>query len=349
MAKGSNLTQRINIIDSYDPRITGRAAQKGTIFLYIPAVGDPEILIKDDEGFSTNWESQGSSNGQPNVYYVGTHDFPTIQSAIDQAFADGSGTAGKIVTILVPPGQYVENLVFRPGQGIIAQASQIAIGAVQIFGQHTYTPPVNGNPLGVALNLQGLSFRDSQVGNTIEILGTNGAFISINGCSFIKSSATGSSIVCSNTNGIFIVGQSSTTGYVPSDAFIKSNAQVTVIQQCSQQGGPNAPLLDYLGNGTCQFQGNNAIVQNGAYIASFAGGTIFAQQNFLASFFPNGDCLRVASPALMYLTNNTLVSQFGTGFVLQGDGTVNGTLIAYGGSTDKDPSLTFNLLPSDPP
>lgn len=60
MGRGGNKTQRVDIIDSYDPRVVGRAAQKGVLFRYIPAVGDPVVLIKNDDGFSTDWTSIGS-------------------------------------------------------------------------------------------------------------------------------------------------------------------------------------------------------------------------------------------------------------------------------------------------
>jgi len=65
MGHGGNKTQRIDITDSYDPRIVGRAAQKGTLFRFIPASGDPELLIKKDDGFSTEWESVGGANSLP--------------------------------------------------------------------------------------------------------------------------------------------------------------------------------------------------------------------------------------------------------------------------------------------
>lgn len=63
MAKGGITTQRVDIIDNYDPSIVGRAAAKGTLFRFIPNVGTPTLFIKLDNGFSTNWInfSAGSS------------------------------------------------------------------------------------------------------------------------------------------------------------------------------------------------------------------------------------------------------------------------------------------------
>lgn len=71
MGLGGSVTQRIDIIDSYDPRVTGRAAAKGTIFRYIPSVGDAAILMKQDNGFSTNWVDVGISGGSDTASNLG--------------------------------------------------------------------------------------------------------------------------------------------------------------------------------------------------------------------------------------------------------------------------------------
>lgn len=63
MAYGGNKTQRIDITDKIDPRTTARAAQKGTLYRYIPESGDPELLIKLDDGYTTNWSSVGGGGG----------------------------------------------------------------------------------------------------------------------------------------------------------------------------------------------------------------------------------------------------------------------------------------------
>lgn len=65
MGRGSNFTFRVDITDSYDPRVTGRVAQKGTVFRYIPAVGDPELLIKADDTTATNWISLSGGGALP--------------------------------------------------------------------------------------------------------------------------------------------------------------------------------------------------------------------------------------------------------------------------------------------
>lgn len=68
MGLGGNKTQRVDIIDSVDPRVAGRAAQKGTLFRYIPAVGNPTVLIKTDDGFSTNWSEASQSESTDTTF-----------------------------------------------------------------------------------------------------------------------------------------------------------------------------------------------------------------------------------------------------------------------------------------
>ena len=63
MGKGGTITKRVDIIDIYDPRLTGRAAEKGTLFRFIPSAGNPILLIKADDGFTTNWISVGGGGG----------------------------------------------------------------------------------------------------------------------------------------------------------------------------------------------------------------------------------------------------------------------------------------------
>ncbi len=55
MGQGGSKVFRVDAADKVDPRIGGRAAQKGTLFRFLPDVGDPTLLIKADDGFSTNW------------------------------------------------------------------------------------------------------------------------------------------------------------------------------------------------------------------------------------------------------------------------------------------------------
>jgi hypothetical protein len=345
--RGNRSQQFFDWADRFDPRVDGLEGKKGTLFRYVPTVGTPLLLMKQDDGFTRNWTPSGEGD-QEHIYYVGTGDLITIQDAIDLAFAQGSGTDGIIATIYVPPGQYQENLIFKPGQVIIAQSAQVAVGAVIIEGQHSYTPPVNSDPLAVLLNLQGLSFLNVANGHTISFLGPNGALFSMSGCSFSKD-GTGSSIFGSNANAIYIVASCSTTSYPATDPVIETDCAIMVVNQVSHSSGGSAPLLNWVngGGGTLQMSQNN-VIGSAPYIIQISNGNSIVTYNTFVTFNPDSDGIRIASPATMILTFTSILSSTSSGFVLQGDGTVSGAMLVYPGGNAKDPSLTFNLFNSDP-
>jgi len=116
MGFGGSQTERIDIIDSYDPRVTGRAASKGTLFRYVPSAGVPILLIKTDDGFSTNWISAGGGGGggsytASNVG-VGTGVYKTT---VGTDFQFKTLTAGANVTITTPTAN--EILISASGGG----------------------------------------------------------------------------------------------------------------------------------------------------------------------------------------------------------------------------------------
>lgn len=344
--KGRGSNQKLDWIDKFDPRVTGLAAPKGTLFRFVPTTGFPTLLIKGDDGFSQDWQAFGEGD-QPFVYFVtpGTGNFPTIQSAIDQAFADGSGL--QVATIYVPPGTYNENLTFRPGQAIIGQNANVSVGAIRIVGQHTYTPPVGSDPLAAQVCLQGMSFIDLADGHTMEILGAQPYFFTVSGCSFTKGDFTGNCIRCLNASGILVLAQSSTTYHGSPDPVVRSSSQVMVIQQMSHASGGVGPMLDYDGGSSVQFF-NNSQLNNAPYVVNMQNGTMFCQGAFVGSFGTDPDGFRLGAGAVAYVTNSTFIVNAGTGYVFQGTGTVNGAMIVYGINSNKDPGLTFNLLASDP-
>lgn len=346
MSKGNTKFEFSDWVNNFNPRVTGLSAKKGTLFRYIPAIGVPVQLLKNDDGFSTNWSAAGEGD-QASVYLVGTGDLMTIQSAIDLAFAEGSGTGGKIATIYIPPGSYTENLIFQPGQNLIAQSSAVATGAIIIEGQHSYTPPVNTDPLDVLVSLQGLTFYDPLPGHTVSMLGTEGALFSITGCAFIKDSLTGSAMFSAVPVAIFVVNETSSTTFNSADPFIESASSVTVVQACSHQSGGIGPMINCSGAAFTQFNRNECL-GSPPYIASFSGGQVFMGFNNLTSFAADSDCLRVGAGCTVIATHNTLTCPTGLGYVLQGVGTVNGAMLVYGDNNVKDPGLTFNLLSSDP-
>lgn len=347
MGKGNIKTQVNDWINSFDPRVGGLSGKKGSIFRYIPILGLPLILVKQDDGFSTNWLAvQQATPVAGNIYYVVPGgEYPTIQSAIDAAFAAGSGDPGNTATIYIPPGEYVENLEFRPGQSLVAQAANISVGAVKITGQHHYEATPGGDILSKTVLLQGLSFNDNDPGNTITIDGMNDGFFLQSGCQFFKNSATGRFVLCTNMNTILVITSGSGIYFGSTDPAIESYAAVTVVQSMSYSSNAPGPFVLYQGSGTLNFFNNQALT-NSPYVLSIESGQAFVGFNFLGTFAPDSDCIRC--DGLAYVFNSTLLSSVGTGYVLQGTGTVNGGMLVYGISTAKDPSLTFNLLPSDP-
>lgn len=330
-----------------NPTQTAVDALKGTLFIYAPTNGDSQLFQKQDDGFSTNWLAvQQATPTAENIFYVVPGgEYPTIQSAIDAAYAAGSGVGGNTATIYIPPGQYTENLVFRPGQSLVGQAANISVGSVSIIGQHTYEAPAGGDILYKTVLLQGLFFVDNDSGNTITVNGVNEGFFLLSGCQYAKTSVTGRFALCTNPNTIFVFSQGSSVQSNSTDPSIESFANITVVQQMNFSSNAPGPFVLYQGSGTLQFFNNQALSVS-PYVLSIQGGQAFVGFNFLGTFAPNSDCIRCEG--LAYLFNSTLLSSVGTGYVLQGTGTINGGMIVYGISNAKDPALTFNLLSSDP-
>lgn len=329
----------LNLIINGDPTIApGVSASLNSI-----AWNEDSKIYKKIGSADTAWTEVAApiSTAQPNLYYVGTADYPTIQSAIDQAYLDGSGST-KFATILIPPGNYVENLILKPGQTLLGESSSNSISAVNISGQHSYTPPASGNPLQTQVVLSDLSFYDNQAGNTVSLLGTEGTFFCVQNCSFVKE-VSDHSIFCSNTASIFVVIQSSVTSYLSNDSFIDTNAAISVVSYCSHSSGSNAAMLDYTGSGNLLFTHNqsNNVSQ---YAVLLLGGTASINFNSLIASNPNADCLRVAGGVTVKASNNYLECPVGAGYVLQGAGFVDGAGLVCGANSNIDPFLTFTGL-----
>lgn len=346
MGQGNSKNQKIDWINSFDPRLLGLASPKGTLFRFIPPVGPAELLLKQDDGFTTNWD--GIAATIPDVYIVAANgQYPTIQSAIDAAYAAGSGTSGIFPTILIAPGVYVENLVFRPGQALIGYSTLVSIGAIQIQGQHTYSPPAGGDILNKIVNCQGLTFLDGAPGgNTVTISGVNEGFMSFQGCTFQKSSGTGHIVLCTMNNFILVAVQCNILSNQSVDPSFQSSSTVFVFQGNSDQSGTSAPSFNYIGNGSANVVGNN-VLSSAPYCFRFglAGSQAITYNNFVGTFDPAGIGMVVEAGVTLYCTMTTILA---TQYVFGGSGTVNGAMLAYGIGSAKDPALTFNLLPSDP-
>lgn len=349
------LTIAWDFAERFDPRNPpGFNAVKGSIFRYVTPVGlNPSLFFKKDNGTTVNWaELQTSDNAKPAfVYYVATSgaEFTSIQAAIDQAQADGAGVGQQKATVYVAPGVYTENLNFKDGVSIIGMTSQSSSFAVGIVGQHVYTMSPHGDPLEATIILAALTFFDPEpAGDTITVNGTpaDSGFFELQGCFFSKSGA-GRMIYFNSPNLIGIVAQCSViNASASSDPFIESQSQVCAVSQCSASSFSSQPFFKYTGTGTVNFFFNQCL-GNAAYIVQIDSGTVYDNGNWLGTFGVNPDGVRIAAGVTYYCTNTTLIVNAGTGYAWQGAGTLNGTLIAYGINSAKDPALTFNLLASD--
>lgn len=87
MGTAGTQAQRVDVIRSTDPRSTGYAAKKGTLYRYIPASGSPELLIKTDDGFSVNWTPLGAEASVP--FYVEVASVADVDTDVAPATIDG--------------------------------------------------------------------------------------------------------------------------------------------------------------------------------------------------------------------------------------------------------------------
>lgn len=82
MSNGKSKGVRFDLIDTFDPRIQGQPAQKGTLFRYVPAVGTPVLLIKTDDDTATAWAEVGSGSAAAGYAIIGEYTFeaPAVES-----------------------------------------------------------------------------------------------------------------------------------------------------------------------------------------------------------------------------------------------------------------------------
>lgn len=124
MGQGGSKTQRVDIIDIYDPRVTGRAAPKGTLFRYIPVVGNPELLIKQDDGFTVNWANVSSD--PTGITVVEAASTANVNVAVAPANLDGVVLVANDLVLLKDQTLAEENGVYQfNGAGVpLTRASE---------------------------------------------------------------------------------------------------------------------------------------------------------------------------------------------------------------------------------
>ncbi len=55
MKNGKTFLERIDLANIFDPRLFSTPSKKGTLFRVVPDSGPPILLMKQDDGASTNW------------------------------------------------------------------------------------------------------------------------------------------------------------------------------------------------------------------------------------------------------------------------------------------------------
>lgn len=167
MGRGGTLTRRVDIIDIYDPRVTGRAAPKGTLFRYIPGVGNPVLLIKVDDGFTTNWISASGGGGG------GTGDPETLAY-----FNTGTGALTDNLNARFFPSTNSMALLVTPGT--VTATGNAAV----IFAEGDTTETVTASVAGAFVHGAFLSSGGANagaIGSTIAGLADGGFFVTSTG------------------------------------------------------------------------------------------------------------------------------------------------------------------------
>jgi hypothetical protein len=276
-----------------------------------------------------------------------TCQFTTIQSAINQAVADGAGVASVKAVILVHPGKYTENLVLAPG--VVVQSFTVTLQPEQVFiiGQHTYSPTgmiFFDNNAGFV----GLTLIDSNPGNTITVGGTGSGIFIVASC-FSEKSNTGSVIFANNPTVVVSTFMNVFLGTI-ADPTIKILDSATFVSQQNQfQGGGVAVEMDVSNPGQGGLLISNFIFCQSAHCVKM-GPNVQAQvyYNIITNFQPNSSGL-IINGAGGIVTNNTITVPTGTGYTLDGIGSISIGGNVYGDSSSHNPTLTVNPLITDSP
>lgn len=297
----------------------------------------------------TELNSMSLGNPTARVYPVCVEcNFPTIQSALDQAILDGVGVGGVKGVVLVHPGTYVENLVIP--MGVVIQSYTVTLQPEQVFvvGQHTYTP-TTPSVFDNSSAFAGLTLRDNNAGNLFTFTGTGqGLFIMAN-C-FIEKNGVGGSVFMNSTNSVFSLGQTVFLGNPTGAPTIKiqdcstlvcQNAQFQqnniAIEVDSTVPGPQAVLI-----------GNFILCQDTHIIKAGVNVGVQLLHNTALNFNANSSAVILDAPS-NFCFQNTLGCPTGTGFVINGTGGVQTGGNIYQDNALIAPGITITQSFLDPP
>lgn len=154
MGQGGNYTQRIDIIDSIDPRIVMRGAQKGTLYRYIPAVGDPILLIKLDDGCTLNWGCVScEAEACTNVVAASSDICPPPEDAPDLGVAAPFLILGASTVTNTGPSVVNGDLGLSPGVALVGFPPGIVTGETHVTDAEAAAAQVDAN--AAYLDLEG--------------------------------------------------------------------------------------------------------------------------------------------------------------------------------------------------
>lgn len=86
--QGNLISVKADVVSSIDPRVTSVDAKKGTLYRFIPDIGDAVLLIKQDDGDTTNWGSIGGGSSYYIEGSVNPLDPPGVPAALGTIYSD---------------------------------------------------------------------------------------------------------------------------------------------------------------------------------------------------------------------------------------------------------------------
>lgn len=122
--------------------------------------------------------------------------FPTIQSAIDQAKADGHVDAiTSSAAVVVYPGTWIGDVTMSDGISVVGYVGKGKDYTVEINGQVSYTPGSLASINNATVKLQNLRIFSNTGKNCVKLTGSNVGKIFIEDCIISKLSGTDSVIL----------------------------------------------------------------------------------------------------------------------------------------------------------
>lgn len=199
--------------------MSGKLRIRRGIHSALPALGIGEQAYTLDDkvlsigGLSGNEVISGGSQGLQgvtgpageglaNTYVVPTVAYPTIQSAIDAAFAAGHHDSNNLAVVAVSPGNYTENLTLKSGVCLLGRGG--GSRDVRVIGKATYQASINQSQALNTITVHNINFHSNSAGNTFELSGSNASRLNMRDCSLTKAAGDSSTILVVNGSQTFM-------------------------------------------------------------------------------------------------------------------------------------------------